>query len=87
MTKNDNFTQFELISANRFHNFTKSQTRLSDFTFTFDLLYWLLLVVDLQIFHVAFSTMVTFTPLGKEQCRKKVMPNIVYMGFSTWHQW
>ena len=48
----------------------------------FDLLYWLLVVVDLQIFHVAFSTMVTFTPLGKEQCRKKVMPHIMYMGFS-----
>ena len=48
----------------------------------FDLVCWLLLVVDLQIFHVAFSTMVTFTPLGKEQCRKKVMPNIMYMGFS-----
>ena len=61
---------------------TKSRAWLSDLTFTFYLLYWLLVVVDLQIFHVAFSTMVTFTPLGKEQCGKKVMPHIMYMGFS-----
>ena len=38
LTKNDNFTQFELISANRFHDFTKSQTWLSDFHFTYSTL-------------------------------------------------